>query len=219
MDNQITNILIKNLQIDYSDVLPRHQKDISTQKERTDKNAEVFTPVSIVKKMNDDFDVNYNGSYLDYIKRTCLEATCGEAPFLASLYDASSGEEIPIGKRVGILDRKLKHIPENISKQEWVELANLALKSTYGFEWQEDSIFIARRNLLIDTIEHYVNRFNSEPDFETTKTWATIISYNIFRMDAITFCIPETDIPAKVMNWETNQLERFDGKVDEEGLW
>ena len=29
-------------------------------------------------------------------------------------------------------------------------------------------------------------------------------------------CIPNTNIPSKLMNWETNQMERFDNKNDNE---
>jgi hypothetical protein len=52
------------------------------------------------------------------------------------------------------------------------------------------------------------------PDQDDIKEWATIISYNIFRMDGVTLCIPETNIKSKVMNWETNKIENFDGSKD-----
>ena len=62
------------------------------------------------------------------------------------------------------------------------------------------------------TIEHFENVWGTEPDYETVLNWATIISYNIFRMDGLSMCIPETDIPTLVMNWEEGKMERFDGK-------
>ena len=36
-----------------------------------------------------------------------MEITCGEAPYLVSRYDTTTGEPIPIGRRIGLLDRKL----------------------------------------------------------------------------------------------------------------
>ena len=40
----------------------------------------------------------------------------GEAPYLVSRYDASTGEMIEINKRSGILDRKLRIVNENVKK-------------------------------------------------------------------------------------------------------
>jgi type I restriction-modification system DNA methylase subunit len=189
-------------------------KTFVDQKDRTKTKAEVFTPVSIVKRMNESFDVNYMGSYEDYICRRVLEVTCGEAPFLTTRYDVASGQQIPCGDRVGLLDRKLQRIPDGVDKSEWTAFATRSLKATYGYEWQEDSIFLARKNLLLNTIEYYIDRFKDLPDQDDIKEWATIISYNIFRMDGVTLCIPETNIKAKVMNWETNEMENFDGSKD-----
>ena len=54
-----------------------------------------------------------------------LEITCGEAPFLASRYDTTTGEVIPIPERIGILDRKLRIVTENAGTQpdEWLKYA------------------------------------------------------------------------------------------------
>lgn len=202
--------------INPDEVLPRYLKNSETQQNRTKEKAEVFTPVEIVKKMNDMFDGNFNGSDEDYIKRKVLEVTCGEAPFLTTLYDASTGEKISLENRVGLLDRKLQRINTD-DEFEWYRLAELALKSTYGYEWQEDSLFIARKNILLAVMESFEDKFGKEPD--QIEKWSEIISYNIFRMDGITLCIPETEIPVKVMNWESGKMERFDGKVDDITLW
>lgn len=203
---------------DAANIQPRYIKSQSEQKTRTKQKAEVFTPPCIVKKMNDSFDNSFTGSDIEYINRPCLEVTCGEAPFLTSRYDATTGEDIPVVKRIGLLDRKLQRI-SSTDPTEWSELALAALKATYGYEWQEDSIYIARTNLLLTTMEHFFSKFNTEPDEETISKWADVISYNIFRMDGVTMCIPETDIPAVVMNWQKGKQERFDGVVEELGLW
>ena len=62
------------------------------------------------------------------------------------------------------------------------------------------------------TLEHYYDRVGEEPTYERVSQWATIISYNAFRMDGVSMCLPETNIPAKVMNWEAGTIELFDGE-------
>lgn len=216
-NNQITETLLQErttaarFPINPDEVMPRYMKAAEDKKSRTAKKAEVFTPYEIVKKMNDPVQDGFDGSVGDYIKRTVLEVTCGEAPFLTTRYDASTGDEIAIENRTGLLDRKLASIPAVIGKDGYVECATAALKSAYGYEWQSDSLYLARRNLLMTTIEHYENVWETVPTYETVLNWASIISYNIFQMDGLTMCLPETDIPAKIMNWETEKMERFDG--------
>lgn len=215
LNNDIIDILLYErtsdikLNVDVYNTIPRHLKESEEQKGRTKEKAEVFTPVSIIKEMNDALDAKYD--FDEYIDELVLEATCGEAPFLTTRYDVASGQQIPCGDRVGLLDRKLQRIPDSVDKSEWTALATRSLKATYGYEWQEDSIFLARKNLLLNTIEYHIDRFNELPDQDDIKEWATIISYNIFRMDGVTLCIPETNIKSKVMNWETNKIENFDG--------
>ena len=220
LNDSIIDILLQdrttdsNLNVNPYNTIPRYMKESGDQKDRTKTKAEVFTPVSIVKRMNDSFDNDYLGNYEDYISRRVLEVTCGEAPFLTTRYDVATGQQIPCGERVGLLDRKLQRIPDGVDKSEWTAFAIRSLKATYGYEWQEDSIFLARKNLLLNTIEYYIDRFKELPDQDDIKEWATIISYNIFRMDGVTLCIPETNIKSRVMNWDTNEMENFDGSKD-----
>lgn len=220
LNDSIIDILLQdrttdsNINVNPYNTIPRYMKEYGDQKDRTKTKAEVFTPVSIVKRMNDSFDVNYMGSYEDYICRKVLEVTCGEAPFLSTRYDVATGQQIPCGERVGLLDRKLQRIPDGVDKSEWTALATRSLQATYGYEWQEDSIFLARKNLLLNVIEYYVYKFKELPKQNIIEEWATIISYNIFRMDGVTLCIPETNIKSKVMNWENNIFENFDGSKD-----
>lgn len=221
-DIEIVEILLNErttggkLNINPDDVVPRYEKGMDVQQNRTKEKAEVFTPYELVKKMNDSFDEGYIGSDLDYIKRKVLEVTCGEAPFITSLYDASTGEQIPMERRTGLLDRKLQRIHTDDEK-EWCKMVELSLKSTYGYEWQEDSLFLARRNVLSTVIESFFTKFGKEPT--DVEKWAEIVSWNIFRMDGVTMCLPETEIPVIVMNWETGQTERFDGRCEEISLW
>lgn len=221
-DLKIKEILLEErttggkLNIDSDSVLPRYLKNQEIQQNRTKEKAEVFTPVEVVKKMNDMFDENFTGTDEEYIRRKVLEVTCGEAPFLTTLYDASTGEKIPVENRAGLLDRKLARITTD-DELGWCLLAGMSLMSTYGYEWQEDSLYIARRNVLSSVYEAFVSKFGKEPDL--LDEWAEIVSYNLFRMDGVTMCVPETEIPAKVKNWETGEMERFDGKFDEIPLW
>ena len=192
--------------INPDEVVPRYMKSAALRKERTKTKAEVFTPIEVVKKMNDSFDDGFTGSDIDYIKRTVLEVTCGEAPFLTTRYDPYKGHSIPIEERVGHLDRKLQHIHTD-DEMEWSIQAEFALKSTYGYEWQEDSLYIARMNVLLSVVESFVDKFGKAPKDITR--WAEIVSYNLFRMDGVSLCLPETDTPALVMNWEIGKMEKF----------
>ena len=66
-----------------------------------------------------------------------LEITCGEAPYIASRYDAATGEIIPLERRIGILDRKLRIVNENATDEdEWFKWAFRAFQSVYGYEYQ-----------------------------------------------------------------------------------
>lgn len=216
-DDKVTETLLwerttgTQFPINPDEVMPRYLKEQEEQKSRTDNKAEVFTPYEIIEKMNDMVEEDCAEIIL-YIKKKVLEITCGEAPYLTTRYDAVSGENIPVEKRVGLLDRKLSSIPKEIGKELYIRCADEALKASYGYEWQFDSLFLARRNLLMTTIEHYESVWGTEPDYETVLNWATIISYNIFRMDGVSMCLPYTKTPALVMNWEEGKIERFDGK-------
>lgn len=220
LNDSVINILLQErttlskFNIDIYNTIPRYLKASEDQKGRTKAKEEVFTPVSIIKEMNDALDTNYICDFEEYIDERVLEATCGEAPFLSTRYDVATGQQIQCGERVGLLDRKLQKIPEGVNKSEWTVLATRSLKATYGYEWQEDSIFLARKNLLLNVIEYHIDRFKELPNQEIIEEWATIISYNIFRMDGVSLCIPETNIKSKIMNWEINKMENFDGIKD-----
>lgn len=83
--------------------------------------------------------------WTDYVDCRILEITCSEAPFLCSRYDTTTGDEIPVGERIGILDRKLRVVSENAATYEkWLKWAYRALQATYGYEFQGDNLIIAR---------------------------------------------------------------------------
>lgn len=129
----------------------------------------------------------------DYVRDTRLEISCGEAPYLVSRYDTTTGEFIKIENRIGILDRKLRVVNENLdSINEWIESVETAYKSTYGFEWQGDSLLLAREALLITFIENFTYKFETEPSLETIQNIAQIISWNIWQMDGLKGVIPNS---------------------------
>lgn len=149
-------------------------------------------------------------SWKDYVKDIRLEITCGEAPYLISRYDSTSGEEIPIEKRVGLLDRKLRIVSENTTTSgEWLEWAQIAFKSTYGFEWQGDSLLIAREALLISFIEYYKLKFGKLPLLKSMLFIAYIISWNVWQMDGLKGVVPES-CSEKIIEEET----LFDGRIE-----
>lgn len=141
-----------------------------------------------------------------YISDNRLEMACGEAPYLCSRYDATTGELIPVERRIGLLDRKLMLVNANTPditsdmdrKQRknihrvWRRAAYKALQSIYGFEWQGDNLLLARESLLITFIEYYQAKWHTEklPDKECLKKVAEIISWNIWQMDGLKYGIP-----------------------------
>ena len=150
-----------------------------------------------------------NKIWQDYVRDTRLEISCGEAPYLVSRYDTTTGEFIEIENRIGILDRKLRVVNENLdSTDEWLKAVETAFKSTYGFEWQGDSLLLAREALLITFIENYTHKFEIEPTLETIQNIAQIISWNIWQMDGLKGVIPNSckiEIIEIVDFFETNR--------------
>lgn len=190
----------------------RARKALEQQSERTRQRGEVFTPLWVCRKMNDFADETWFGrpdvfakdwqpteqvyfskhrSWQRYVDNRRLEITCGEAPYLVSRYDVATGELIPIANRIGILDRKLRVVNENAAEEsEWLTWATRAFQAVYGYEFQGDSLLIARVNLLITFEEYLWNRWRRKPTAKEYQTIANIISWNIWQMDGLTGAIP-----------------------------
>ena len=196
-----------------SDVIKtRARKAMEQQSERTRQHAEVFTPLWICQKMNDHVDEVWFGSgevffqegkptsavvfppkksWKKYVDSRRLEITCGEAPYLVSRYDVETGEMIPIPKRIGLLDRKLRVVNENAQDEtEWLEWAVRAFQATYGFEFQGDNVLIARVNLLMTFEEYLQDRWEREPSEAEWLEVIKIITWNIWQMDGLSGTIP-----------------------------
>jgi hypothetical protein len=62
-----------------------------------------------------------------------------------------------------------------------------------GFEFQGDSLYLARRELLMSYMDYYYARWNREPDRPMLKNIAEIISWNLWQMDGFSYRIPTQD--------------------------
>lgn len=149
-------------------------------------------------------------NWQDYIFDTRLEITCGEAPYLVSRYDTTTGKSIKIEDRIGLLDRKLRVINENINaEKDWIKTTEIAYKNIYGFEWQGDSLLLAREALLITFIENYEYKFEKEPTIEAIQNIAKIISWNIWQMDGLKGVVPNSckDVIIEIATFFETQTE------------
>ena len=176
-------------------IQPRALKSKTEQLYRTRDKAEVFTPLSIVKQMNEACDSQKisKNNWQDYVSLLKIEITCGEAPFIVSRYDPVSDKQelLPLNKRVGFLDKKLSVVSKYCNTQdEWLKWAKVAFESSYGYEWQGDSLLIARENLLYTFIDYYQEKFKETPSSELQNEIAEIIVWNIFQMDGLKYVVP-----------------------------
>lgn len=134
-----------------------------------------------------------------YVEAPRLEITCGEAPFVCSRYDTVTGDELPVGERVGFLDRKLRVVTEKTkTRKEWARRALDALRATYGFEYQGDNLLIARINVLETFAEHLHDRWGSDPEQDELEQAAWIVSWNFWQMNGFTDAVPTNKMGAEV---------------------
>lgn len=184
----------------------RASKNKITQLERTKSHAEVFSSSSLCKKMTENFDQLLESNfYLNndqislisqkswqrYIELKVLEICCGEAPFLVNRYDSVTGKKINFNNRIGLLDKKIKIINENVLlEKEWFDWIIVAFQSTYGYELQGDSLLISRINLLQTFIESVNRRWNRNPSKKELELIIEIITWNIWQMDGLTYQSP-----------------------------
>ena len=193
-------------------ILRRTEKSKEEQKNRTKKKAEVFTPLWVCDEMINDVDKEFSGiDWKTYVDSKRLEITCGEAPYLVSRYDTTTGEFLPIEKRIGILDRKLRVVNENTDNEtDWFKWAKRAFEATYGYEYQGDNLLLARENLLWTFIDYYEQRFDKKPPLVQIKQIANVVAWNIWQMDGLNDCVPfKTNILCKIKDWGTGQVFYF----------
>lgn len=210
----------RRLLLQHADVIkPRIQKSLEAQAARTRKKAEVFTPAWLCNLMNNYCDEEWFGrknvfniekddhtwevveepiefpkrkKWKHYVDSRRLEITCGEAPYLVSRYDVSTGELIvPPKRRIGQLDRKLRIVNENTADyDEWLKWTVRAFEATYGYEYQGDNLLIARINLLLTFIDYYQERWDKAPDENLLRQVTNKIVWNIWQMDGLKDTVP-----------------------------
>ena len=202
-------------------IRPRVLKSKENQTDRAKDMAEVFTPSWVCNAQNNLVDEAWFGrkdvfntedadkhtwaqnpykiefpegkTWKDYVRATRMEMTCGEAPYLVSRYDTTTGEPIPIEQRIGLLDRKLRVVSENTETTgEWLDWAQTAYMNTYGFEWQGDNLLLAREALLWTFIEYYQQKFSKAPLVKSINYIAYIISWNLWQMDGLKGVVPDS---------------------------
>lgn len=236
-DKQITVDSLNKL--DSAIIQPRITKKSSEKQKRTRKYAEVFTPSWVCNQMinliddswfgykgafNTEVDKNweasdnkikfpiYNKTWKDYVELNRLEVACGEAPYLVSRYDSSTGAPIDIKSRIGMLDRKLRIINENTDNEnEWHKWVIKAFQSIYGYEYQGDNLLIARINILMTFVDYFKNKWHLNPTIQELEQIANIISWNIWQMDGLTDRIPLSkdkdaeNTKCKIYNWKEEE--------------
>jgi len=201
-------------------IQPRYKKNFANKKNRTKNKAEVFTPTSVCDLQNNLIDESFGKiSWQDYVSKKILEITCGEAPYLANRYDAVTGAEIEIENRVGMLDRKLKIISENVFEvDDWLSFAKKAVQSVYGYEFQGDNLFLARKNIFLTVQEFFLDKFGFDAYTDFLIEIAEIISWNLWQMDGKNFSVPfakvevdlfseiQENVLCKIMDWQENKI-------------
>lgn len=219
-------------------IRPRITKSYEKQNNRTREKAEVFTPSWVCNQQNNLVDEEWfgrknvfnivedkswtannekikfsddkNKTWQNYIDARRMEITCGEAPYLVSRYDTVTGEIINLKSRIGLLDRKMRVVNENTNNEkEWFKWTERAFQSIYGFEFQGDNLLLARENLLCTFIDNIKDKLEREPSLNELKRIATIISWNIWQMDGLTFSVPLSE-----NREEYEQISLFDSFED-----
>ena len=237
----------------FSVIQPNILKNSGKKKNRVRDKAEIFTPSWLCNEQNNLIDEAWFGranvfnriideqrncrespsekiffegekTWQSYVEANRLEITCGEAPYLVSRYDTTSGESIPLENRIGLLDRKLRVVNENTDiKKDWIEWAKKAVQSVYGYEFQGDNLFLARKNIFFTYVENYKKQFEENPDQIILEEIAEIISWNLWQMDGLTNKIPyavaeqnlfdknsDEKISCQIMDWKKNQAVLFE---------
>ncbi|VML47042.1 type II restriction endonuclease [Streptococcus pneumoniae] len=192
-------------------IQPRSEKSKYEQKDRTKIKAEVFTPTWLVAKQNGYVESELGSLSLEeYVDLRWLEITCGEAPYMVTRYDTVTGEEIPLSERVGFVDRKLQRISREVSDEvAFYELVKEAYRASYGYEYQGDSLLLARENLLATFEDYYLAKTGNQPTLEQKKEIATIISYNVFQMDGL-----KKSSPYSAKQKQSQQLSLFADELE-----
>lgn len=170
------------------------------------------------------FDEDKERTWKHYVDARRIEFSCGEAPYLVSRYDTVSGDPIGLFSRIGLLDRKLRVVTENaFDEKEWLKWAYRAYESIYGFECQGDNLLLARKNLLYTFVDNARYALKRIPILDELKRVATIISWNLWQMDGLTYRPPiykieeekEISLQCKIKDWRSNAVVEYCSLIKE----
>lgn len=210
-------------------VAPRIMKSWADQRRRTRDTAEVFTPAWICCAQNNMLDDDWFGvpgvlcsdanpqtgwvnspapaiipddrDWKTYVDNRVLEVSCGEAPYIVSRYDVSTGEPIPVERRIGLLDRKLRLVCERAADTEEFERWVLrAFEACYAFDLQGDNVLLARENLLASLDEWHAHYDGSPAPIRLRHKVAERLAWNVFQMDGLTFISPYASAPSRQLS-------------------
>lgn len=240
-DNQITPELISGV---YANLIqPRVLKAAEEQVARTKAKAEVMTPDWVCNLQNNLADdqwfgcsnvfntqtghlwiptekpipFNKKSGWKKYVDSKRIEIACGEAPYLVSRYDTTTGLEIQVKNRIGILDRKLRVVNENTDNEaDWLKWVQRAFESTYGYEYQGDNLLVARINLLLTFVDYMQERWQREPTVNELNKIANVICWNIWQMDGLKGTIPGKEL---YISDDYEQLSLFATDFEQETLF
>jgi hypothetical protein len=231
---------------DYFDVIqPRSLKAAAEQSERTRKRGEVSTPEFIIKSMCDHLDSEWfrrksgfwktdseghisfpnNRTWKQYADNRRMEITCGEGPFLTLRHSPKSGELISLPGRIGLIDRKLRAVSENAScEEEWLHWAYRSLRASYGYEFQGDSLLLARINVLMTFAENLEAALHRSASISELAQAIDIITWNLWQMDGLTGRVPyrnavgeqlslfqekQSQTDCRIYNWRRKRSIRY----------
>src|SRR5699024_4589374 len=98
------------------------------------------------------------------------------------------------------------------SGEEWLKFAIEIYKASYGYEYQGDSLLLARENLILTFIDNYFYMFGSFPKDKLLKEITNIISLNVFQMDGLTYEVPYSDGGAQEFGTQLSLFEEVEAK-------
>lgn len=180
-------------------------------------------------EIDDTFVANWLGAnetlWQNYVDAKFLEITCGEAPYITARYNAATGTPIDFPDRYGLLDRKLRVVDNCAPAADRLAWTIRAVQSVYGYEFQGDNLFLARKNIFL-TVEEFLSGKVSAAELEKILPQvAEIISWNFWQMDGLECTIPFADtnpnqslfdeppppreIFCKILDWRTREPITF----------
>ena len=193
--------------------VPRWEKSKAAQRARTKSKAEVFTPTALIAHIL-ELTVRECGDGIYSPDKTFIEPCMGEGAFLLTRRDQNTGTPIDVPDRVGVLDRKLLGIDTD-DEAKWKTIALTCLSSVYGYEYQGDSLTLARVNVYLTMTEHAAHRGYTWSETELDII-AETIARHLWQVDGTTNRPPwrTTDEDVWTVVWKDGKPVVYDPDPD-----